>query len=69
MILAILLITLDIHYCFVCRVWRVSDHAPLAQCHTPHPVRSLAYSPDGAHLAAGMQDGGFTVFNARSETL
>lgn len=48
-----------------CRVWDVSDHAPIVSCPAPHPVRSLAFSPDGSLLAAGMQDGSFSVYSTR----
>ena len=46
------------------RVWSMRDHSVLSRCHTPHSVRSLAFSPDGSHLAAGMQDGSFSVLDA-----
>ena len=43
----------------------MSDRSLVARSSTPHAVRSLAYSPDGEHLAAGMQDGSFTVLSAQ----
>ncbi len=46
------------------RVWSQSNRSILASCSTSHPVRSLAFSPDGAHLAAGLQDGSFLVLKA-----
>ena len=46
------------------RIWDMKEHSPLISCSTPHPVRSLAFSPDGGQLAAGMQDGSFTIYNA-----
>ena len=46
------------------RIWDMTDRSPVVSCATPHPVRSLAFSPDGSQLAAGMQDGSFSVYNA-----
>ena len=37
----------------------------MSRCATPHPVRSVAFSPDGSHLAAGLQDGSFLVLDGR----
>ena len=45
------------------RIWDMADRSPVVSCATPHPVRSLAFSPDGSQLAAGMQDGSFTIYN------
>lgn len=45
------------------RIWDLKERSPIASCTTLHPVRSLAFSSDGEHLAAGMQDGSFTVYN------
>ena len=36
----------------------------LRRVSTPHAIRSLAFSTDGTHLAAGMQDGSFTVYDS-----
>ena len=36
----------------------------LRRVSTPYAVRSLAFSSDGAHLAAGLQDGSFTVYDS-----
>ena len=36
----------------------------LRRVSTPHAIRSLAFSADGTHLAAGMQDGSFTVYDS-----
>ena len=58
---------LSFHYplCALIRVWNLADRT-LVACHpTPHAVRSLAYSPDGSQLSAGMQDGSFVVLNAK----
>ena len=46
------------------RIWDMKERSPMVRCTAPHPVRSLAFSPNGEHLAAGMQDGSFTVYNA-----
>ena len=46
------------------RLWSMEHHSMLSRCSVPHPVRSLAFSPNGSHLAAGMQDGSFTVLDA-----
>ena len=46
------------------RIWNMTERSPVISCGTPHPVRSLAFSPDGGQLAAGMQDGSFTVYSA-----
>ena len=47
------------------RVWEIAEHQMVASCSTACAVRSLAYSPDGSQLAAGMQDGGFSVYSAQ----
>ena len=36
----------------------------LRRVSTTHAVRSLAFSSDGTRLAAGMQDGSFTVYDS-----
>ena len=46
------------------RIWDMKERSPIRSCGTAHPVRSVAFSPDGGHLAAGMQDGSFTVYGA-----
>ena len=46
------------------RIWNMMERCPVVSCDTPHPVRSLAFSPNGGQLAAGMQDGSFTVYNS-----
>ena len=46
------------------RIWDMKGRSPIISCVTAHPVRSLAFSLDGGHLAAGMQDGSFTVYGA-----
>ena len=46
------------------RLWDRKQHVVLRRVSTPHAVRSLAFSSDGAHLAAGMQDGSFTVYDS-----
>ena len=48
------------------RVWDRQQHVVLRCCSTPHAVRSLAFSSDGTHLAAGMQDGSFTIYDSGS---
>ncbi len=56
---------LEILCCVVHRVWDSSAHSAIVSCPAPHPVRSLSFSPDGTLLAAGMQDGSFSVYTAR----
>ena len=46
-------------------MWNASEQSLVVRCTVPHAVRSLAFSPDGAHLAAGFQGGSFVVLNAR----
>ncbi len=47
------------------RLWDMSSRMPVARVTTPHPVRSVAFSPSGALLAAGMQNGSFSVHDTR----
>lgn len=47
------------------RVWNMAERCPLVSCPAPHPVRSLSFSPDGSMLAAGMQDGSFSVYSTK----
>lgn len=46
------------------RLWDRREHVVLRRISTTHAVRSLAFSCDGTHLAAGMQDGSFTVYDS-----
>ena len=46
------------------RIWNAEEKSLIIRCSVPHAVRSLAFSPDGAHLAAGFQSGSFVVLNA-----
>lgn len=47
------------------RIWSVNDRQVLMKVNTPHPVRSVAFSPTDDQLAAGMQNGEFIVFNTK----
>jgi len=49
----------------LCRLWDMSARLPVASVTTPHAVRSLAFSPSGGLLAAGMRDGSFSVHDTR----
>ena len=43
----------------------MSARAPAGCVTTPHAVRSVAFSPSGGLLAAGMRDGSFSVHDTR----
>jgi microtubule-associated protein-like 6 len=48
------------------RVWSISKQRMIAMRVLPQPVTSLAYTNDGAHLAAGCEGGGVHVLHADS---
>ena len=65
MVNAFKLYSIIIECIFCSRVWDMEVRAPLVSSPAPHAVRSLAFSPDGQLLAAGMQNGSFSVHNVR----
>ncbi|XP_038631944.1 echinoderm microtubule-associated protein-like 5 isoform X6 [Scyliorhinus canicula] len=50
------------------RIWSLIDHALIARCNMEEPIRCVAVSSDGIHLALGMKDGSFTVLRIRDMT-
>ena len=44
------------------RIWRVSDGALLAAAAQPEDVVSVAFSPDGRHLATSSEDGSISLW-------
>ncbi|XP_032883277.1 echinoderm microtubule-associated protein-like 5 isoform X3 [Amblyraja radiata] len=50
------------------RIWSLIDHALIARCNMQEPIRCVAVSSDGIHLALGMKDGSFTVLRIRDMT-
>uniref|UniRef100_A0A4W3H8Y1 EMAP like 5 n=1 Tax=Callorhinchus milii TaxID=7868 RepID=A0A4W3H8Y1_CALMI len=50
------------------RIWSLIDHALIARCNMEEPIRCVAVSTDGIHLALGMKDGSFTVLRIRDMT-
>jgi WD40 repeat protein len=46
------------------RMWDSTKQTLVVRCAVPHEVRSLAFSSDGAHLAAGFQGGSFVVLKS-----
>ena len=45
-------------------MWDSTKQTLVVRCAVPHEVRSLAFSSDGAHLAAGFQGGSFVVLKS-----
>ena len=46
------------------RMWDSTTRSLVVRCAVPHEVRSLAFSSDGRHLAAGFQGGSFVVLRS-----
>ena len=48
------------------RLWSLSQHCLLASRPLPAAAAAAAFSPDGAHLAVGLADGGWLLLDAAS---
>ena len=47
------------------RAWSARDHSLTLMARVDQQIRSVAVSPDGAVVAAGLRNGSFAVFSAK----